>query len=104
MRIDTASHLTENNQQQTTLEHPADESRELRVIQVEPEDALESVLMTLRLQSEPVILLLPEEQSQAFSDPSHFAQLREICAPKDVSFLIPRSRIGTLARYAHQYG
>jgi hypothetical protein len=102
MRIDTA-HLTEN-EQQAALEHTADASRELRVMQIEPEDAFESVLMALRLQSEPVVLLLPEGQSQAFSDPSHFARLREVCTPKEVSFLIPRSRIGTLARYAHQHG
>ena len=72
-------------------------------MQIEPEDTCEAVLMALRLQSEPVVLLLPE-QSQAFSDPSHFAQLRQVCTPDDVSFVVPTSRIGTLAHDAHQHG
>jgi hypothetical protein len=100
MRIDTA----ENDQQQMAPEHAVDESREPHVMQIEPDNAIEIVLMALRLQSEPVIFLLPEGQSEAFSDPSHFARLREVCDPGKVSFLIPRSRIGTLARYAHHYG
>src|SRR5207244_422903 len=32
------------------------------------------------------------------------AQLRAVCPPRNVSFFIPRNRIGTLGRYAHQYG
>jgi hypothetical protein len=106
MRIDIASHLssTEDDQQQTTLIHSsADELKGLHVIQIEPEDEFESILMALRLQSEPVILLLPE-QSQAFSDPAHFEQLRQICTPDKVSLVLPKSRIKALARYAHQYG
>jgi hypothetical protein len=103
MRIDIA-YPTEKDQQQATGEHSANESSELRVLQIEPDDAFESVLMALRLQSEPVLLLLPEEQSHAFSDPSHFAQLREVCTPKQVRFLIPQARIETLAPYAHSYG
>src|SRR5579875_1816195 len=69
MKIDTASHLTD--QQPTTLALPGDECK---VIQIEPEDSIEMVLMTLRLQSEPV------------------------------SLVIPRNRMGALARYAHQEG
>ncbi|HZU04018.1 MAG TPA: hypothetical protein VFA10_30425, partial [Ktedonobacteraceae bacterium] len=98
MKIDTASHLTD--QQPTTLALPGDECK---VIQIEPEDSIEMVLMTLRLQSEPVILVLPE-QSQAFSDPAHFVQAHQVCAPEKVSFVIPRNRMGALARYAHQEG
>ncbi len=103
MRIDTVSHLATNDQQRTTHTLSADESREPHVMQIEPEDAFEAVLMALRLQSEPIIVLLPEE-SRAFNDPSHFARLREICTPSQVSFVIPRSRMGTLARSAHQHG
>jgi len=103
MRIDTASHLATSDQQRTTHALSAHESREPRVMQIEPEDAFEAVLMALRLQSEPIIVLLPEE-SRAFNDPSHFARLREICTPSQVSFVIPHSRMGTLARSAHQHG
>jgi hypothetical protein len=104
MRIDTASHLTTGSgQQPITQALPVDEYKELRVIQIEPEDTIEVILMALHLQSEPVILLLPE-QSQAFSDPAHFVQARQVCVPEKVSFVIPRSRMGTLARYAHQEG
>jgi len=72
-------------------------------MQIEPEDSFEAVLIALHLQSEPIILLLPE-QSRAFSDPSHFARLQEVCPPINVSFVIPRNRLGTLARHARQHG
>jgi hypothetical protein len=103
MRIDTASHFMESDQLPITLAPAANEARELRVIQIEPEDPLEAVLMTLRLQAGPVILLLPE-QGQAFHVPSHFAQLRQVRSPDEVSFAIPQSQIRTLGRYAHQHG
>jgi len=103
MRIDTASHLATSNHQRTTRALSADESKEPRVMQIESEDAFEAVLMALRLQSEPIIVLLPEE-SRAFNDLSHFARVRDICTPNQVSFVIPRSRMGTLARYAYQHG
>jgi len=103
MRIDTASHLAESDQQHTTSALSTHESREVRVMQIEPEDSFEAVLIALHLQSEPIILLLPE-QSRAFSDPSHFARLQEVCPPINVSFVIPRNRLGTLARHARQHG
>src|SRR5260370_10306162 len=103
MRIDTVSHLATNDQQRTTHILSADDSREPHVMQIEAEDAFETVLIALHLLSEPIIVLLPEE-SQAFNDPSHFARLREICTPSQVSFVIPPSRMGTLARSAHQHG
>src|SRR5260370_17518642 len=103
MRIDTVSHLATNDQQRTTHILSADESREPHVMEIEPDDALEAVLIALRLLSGPIIVLLPEE-SQAFNDPSHFVRLREICTPSQVSFVIPPSRMGTLARSAHQHG
>jgi len=100
MRIETAGHLTpENAEAQTMLTQPA----EFRVIQIEPSDEFESVLVALRLQSEAMILVLPE-QSQVFNDPSHFAQVRECCAPDRVSFVIPCSRIRAVGRYAHEQG
>ncbi len=102
MRIETASHLATSDHQHVPHALRACESREPRVMQIEPEDTFEAVLMALHLQSEPTIVLLAEE-SQAFNDPSHFAQLREICPPSQVSFVIPRSRMSTLARSAHQY-
>jgi hypothetical protein len=86
-----------------TLAPVTDEARELRAIQIEPEDSLEAVLMTLSLQTGPVILLLPE-QGQAFHAPSHFAQLRQVRPPNEVSFAIPQSRMRTLGRYARQHG
>src|SRR6266571_2478682 len=103
MRIDTASHLAESDQQHTTSALSTHESREVRVMQIEPEDSFEAVLMALHLQSEPIILLLPE-QSRAFSDPSHFARLQEVCSPINVSFVIPKNRLGILARHARQHG
>jgi hypothetical protein len=99
MRIDTASHLTSANvEAQTMLIRPA----EFRVIEIEPEDEIESVLVALRSQSDAVILVLPE-QSQAFNDPSHFAQVRQVCTPDQVSFVIPCSRIRAVGRYAQGF-
>src|SRR5260370_14999123 len=103
MRIDTVSHLATNDQQRTTHILSADESREPHVMEIEPDDALEAVLIALRLLSGPIIVLLPEE-SQAFNDPSHFVRLREICTPSQVSFVIPPSRLAALPGSAQQHG
>ena len=104
MSIEPTHRAEHDRQSQTTLEHDTDASKKLSMIQIGPEDTFEQVLMTLRLQSEPLVLLLPEGQSQAFSTPSDFARLREIYPSKNIHFLIPQSRIGTAARYAHHYG
>ncbi len=59
MRIETASHLVTSDHQHTTRALSADKFKEPRVMQIEPENAFEAVLMALRLQSEPMIVLLP---------------------------------------------
>src|SRR5579883_1007212 len=101
MKIDTAYLTRQDAQQQSLLNR----STATCVIQIEPEDTLENVLAALRFQAypAPVILVLPE-QSQLFDDPAHFEELRQICPPDRMSFVIPSSRIGTVARYAHWYG
>ncbi len=105
MRIDIAtSHLTENEQQQTVFALSNDESQELHVIQIEPEDAFETVLQARHLLSGPIIFLLPE-QSLAFSQPEHFAQLQQVCTPNNaVGFVFPENRISALAHSAHHTG
>src|SRR5260370_28697594 len=97
MRIDTVSHLAASDQQRTTHILSADESREPHVMQIEPEDAFETVLIALRLLSEPIIVLLPEE-SQAFNYTSHFPRFQELCPPSHVCFAIPPTRMHTLSR------
>lgn len=101
MKIDTAYLTQQDAQQQPLLTRSAGTC----VIQIEPGDTLENVLVALRLQAFPVlvILVLPQ-QGQLFDDPAHFEELRRICPPDRMSFVIPSSRSGTAARYAHQYG
>ncbi len=101
MKIDTAYLTQQDAQQQSLLTRSAGTC----VIQIEPGDTLENVLVALRFQAYPgpVILVLPE-QGRLFDDPAHFEELRQICPPDRMSFVIPSSRIGTVARYAHWYG
>ena len=103
MKSETVSQRTENAHTQTIQASSNNEVRALPVIQIDPEDSFEAVLMTLRLQSEPVFLLVPE-QSLAFSQPEHFAQVRQVCPSPDIHFVIPPSRIEALAPDAHRYG
>lgn len=100
MKIDTAYLTQQDVQQQPLLARPAGAC----VVQIEPGDTLESVLTALRFQAcpAPVILILPE-QGQLFDNPAHFEQVRLICPPDQVSFVIPPGRSSTVARYAHQY-
>lgn len=101
MKIDTAYLTQQEAQQQPLLTRFAGTC----VIQIEPGDTLENVLVALRLQAfpAPVILVLPV-QGQLFDEPAHFEELRRVCPPDRMSFVIPSSRSGTVARYAHQYG
>ncbi|GAC1350645.1 MAG: hypothetical protein NVSMB27_35100 [Ktedonobacteraceae bacterium] len=101
MRIDTANHSMESDQPTPALF--VDEPGTLRIISIEPDDDIERVLMALPQPPEPIIFLLPE-QSQIFHDPSHFAQLRQVYPPSDVSFVLPPSRSEPVARSAHHYG
>lgn len=89
--------------QQQSMPVAFHEQEERPIIQIMPEDALETVLGSLRFQSEPVILLL-SEQSPLFRHPSHFAQLRHLRLPNTISFIVPQSRYAELSSYARHYG
>lgn len=74
-----------------------------QVIQISPDDSFEVVLMALRLQPAPLILLLPE-RSQALRCPEHFTQLRQVREPGSVSFVCSGYQTENLAEYACQQG
>jgi hypothetical protein len=100
MSIDPTSDLKEESMLQQSVQTPMAEAL---VIQVDPEDEFEHILLALRLQDQPVILLLPEH-SQAFSDPAHFEQLRQVITPDNVCFVLPQRRLSVLGKQAHRQG
>ena len=104
MKFETVSSILKNDPQATTLSRllPDGMSRQC-VLQIEAEDSFETVLTTLRLHAEPVVLHV-SEQSQAFDDPIRFALLWQVRTPYDVSFAFPRSRVVSLGRHAYQCG
>ena len=74
-----------------------------QVIQVTPEDSFEVILMALRFQPGPIILLLPE-RGQALCCPEHFAQVRQVREPGSVSFVCSGRQAEDLVNYALQQG
>jgi len=75
----------------------------MQIIQVTPQDSFDAVLMAVRLQSAPIILLLPE-QGWAWCCPEHFAQIRQVRDPGSVSFVCSGSQAEELAGFARQQG
>jgi hypothetical protein len=99
--------LTQSGQQAETLVLAKIGPGTMSVLQVEPEDTIDVMLVVLRQHTGPVIVVLPASGS-AFDHPDHFAQLRCLQdtgrSGEVVGFVIPGNRLGALARHAHQQG